>query len=66
MITLQLAFAPHNPGHGSMQWKFLHASTLVQSAFTVHSLSHAEYGSPKKLGRHEHLAAPLTLVQSAL
>lgn len=37
LTTLQTAFSPHLPIHGSMQRSFIHALLLAHSAFDVHS-----------------------------
>lgn len=54
MITLQIAFCPHVPGHGSTHLLLKHALSLEQSEFKTHSGRQPEYASPWNSGKQVH------------
>lgn len=55
LYTLQIAFVPHVPLHGSSHLFLMHALFIGQSVFKIHSGRHPEYGSPWYSLIHVHL-----------
>lgn len=66
MLTEQVAWAPHTPGHGSRHLLFMQARWFAHSGLIVHSCLHSTYGSPCSPGKHVQDAAPFLSLHSAL
>lgn len=59
-ITVHCVLKPHEPGHGSTHFWFIHASAAGHSEFIEHS-GRQFGGEPMYVGKHEHAKlSPLT------
>lgn len=63
LITVHCVLIPHEPGHGSTHFWFIHARFAGHSEFIEHS-GRQFGGDPINVGKHEHAGLSLITLHS--